>query len=155
MGKKTGKNPTDRGKLGVKRSVLTDGRGVPLGVAIAGANAHDQTLLNETLRSIPVPRPRSGRRRQHLCLDKGYFGLPSETCARRFGYIPHIRGRGEEQQRRRRGQRARRWVVEAAHSWTNRARRLLVRWEKKADNYLGFVHLQFAYIAFRAAGVLG
>ena len=39
-GKKTGRNPTDRGKLGVKRSVLTDARGVPLAVAIAGANAH-------------------------------------------------------------------------------------------------------------------
>ena len=56
---------------------------------------------------------------------------------------------------RRAGQRARRWVVEGSHSWTNRARRLLVRWEKKADNYLAFVHLQFAYIALNQAGVLG
>ena len=47
------------------------------------------------------------------------------------------------------------WVVERAHSWTNRARRLLVRWEKKVVNYLAFVHLQFAYIALKAAGVLG
>jgi hypothetical protein len=40
-------------------------------------------------------------------------------------------------------------------SWTNRCRRLLVRWEKKAENYLAFIHLQFAYVALRAAGVLG
>ena len=46
-------------------------------------------------------------------------------------------------------------VVERAHSWTNRCRRLLVRWEKKADNYLAFIHLQFAYVTLRAAGVLG
>ena len=57
MGKKTGKNPTDRGKLGVKRSVLTDGRGMPIGVAVAGANVHDQRLVEATLDSIPVPRP--------------------------------------------------------------------------------------------------
>lgn len=140
----------------MKRSVLTDGRGVPLGIAIAGANTHDQKLLEATLRSIPVKRPRScGRRRQHLCLDKGYFGQPSLTIARRRGYQPHIRCRNEERRRCRQGQLARRWVVEAAHSWTNRARRLLVRWEKKLQNYLGFVHLQFAYIALSRAGLLG
>ena len=111
-GKKTGKNPTDRGKLGVKRSVLTDARGVPLGVAIDGANAHDQRLLRDTLRSIPIRRP-SRRRKQHLCLDKGYFGEPSTATANRFGYVPHIRCRGEEQRRCRAGHKARRWVVEA------------------------------------------
>ena len=136
--------------------MVTDGRGVPLGIAIAGANAHDQKLLEATLRSIPVRRPRSrGRRRQHLCLDKGYFGQPSLNIARRCGYRPHIRCRNEEVRRCRQGQRARRWVVEAAHSWTNRARRLLVRWEKKVQNYLGFVHLQFAYITLHRAGLLG
>lgn len=155
-GKKTGKNPTDRGKLGVKRSVLTDGRGVPLAVAIAGANAHDQTLAAETLKGIPVPRPRpTSRRSQHLCCDKGYHGRPVEQLARRRGYVPHIVPRGEEQRACRRGKKARRWVVERAHSWTNRCRRLLVRWEKKAENYLAFIHLQFAYVALSAAGVLG
>jgi putative transposase len=156
VGKKTGKNPTDRGKLGVKRSVVTDSRGVPLGIAIAGANAHDVKLLRATLQSMAVSRPKStGRRRQHLCLDKGYCGRPTEILARRCGYIPHIPRKGEVQPKRRAGQRARRWVVEGSHSWANRARRLLVRWEKKADNYLAFVHLQFAYIALKQARVLG
>jgi transposase len=135
---------------------VTDRRGVPLGIAIAGANAHDAKLLRATLQSIPLPRPKStGRCRQHLCLDKGYCGRPTETLARRFGYIPHVPRKGEIQPKRHAGQRARRWVVEGSHSWTNRARRLLVRWEKKADNYLAFVHLQFAYIALKHAGVLG
>lgn len=156
VGKKTGKNPTDRGKLGVKRSVVTDSRGVPLGLAIAGANAHDSTLLRATLQSMPVRRPPSvGRRKQHLCLDKGYFGRPSETLARRMGYEPHIPRKGDSAPRRPGRHRARRWVVEGSHSWANRARRLLVRWEKKAENYVAFVHLQFAYIALNRAGVLG
>jgi len=136
--------------------VVTDCRGVPLGIAIAGANAHDAKLLRATLQSMPMRRPKStGRRRQHLCLDKGYFGQPTETLARRCGYIPHIPRKGKIQPQRRAGQRAHRWVVEGSHSWTNRARRLLVRWEKKADNYLAFVHLQFAYIALKQARVLG
>jgi len=135
---------------------VTDCRGVPLGIAIAGANAHDAKLVRATLQSIPLPRPKStGRCKQHLCLDKGYCGRPTETLARRFGYIPHVPRKGEVQPKRRAGQRARRWVVEGSHSWTNRARRLLVRWEKKADNYLAFVHLQFAYIALKHARVLG
>ena len=135
---------------------MTDCRGVPLGIAIAGANAHDAKLVRATLQSIPLPRPKStGRCKQHLCLDKGYCGRPTETLARRFGYIPHVPRKGEVQPKRRAGQRARRWVVEGSHSWTNRARRLLVRWEKKADNYLAFVHLQFAYIALKHARVLG
>jgi putative transposase len=157
VGKKTGKNPTDRGKLGVKRSVLTDGRGVPLGVAVAGANVHDQKLLTDTLSSLPVRRPKpTPRKRQHLCADKGYDAQAVRRAAARRRYIVHIPRKGEDaKSRHRRNARARRWVVERTHSWTNRARRLLIRWEKKAANYLGFLHLQFALTALRAAEVLG
>ena len=71
---------------------------MPLGIAVAGANAHDVKLLRATLQSIPLPRPKStGRRRQHLCLDKGYCGRPTETLARRFGYILHVPRKGEVQ----------------------------------------------------------
>jgi transposase len=136
--------------------VLTDARGVPIGVAIAGANVHDQRLVEETLASIPTRRPRPQRhRRQHLCADKGYDADAVRKTAHRRGYTPHIRSRGEEQRGCAKGTRARRWVVERTHSWINRARRLLVRWEKKAVNYLGFLHLQFAYTTLRAAGILG
>lgn len=137
--------------------MLTDRRGVPIGIAIAGANAHDQKLAQETLDSIPIRRPRStSKRRQHLCLDEGYKGEPIRRLVTRRGYQPHLKSRPtERREKRRRGTRARRWVVERVHSWTNRARRLLVRWEKKAVNYLAFVHLQFAYIALKSAGVLG
>ena len=156
-GKKTGKNPTDRGKLGVKRSVLTDGHGVPIGVAVSGANVHDQKLVEETFRSIPVKRPRpTPRKRQHLCADKGYDANSVRQIASRRRYVIHIPRKGESPSvhHRRRG-RARRWVVERTHSWTNRARRLLIRWEKKAANYLGFLHIQFAITTLRLAGVFG
>ena len=156
-GKKTGKNPTDRAKLGVKRSVLVDGRGVPLAAAVNGANVHDQKLLAETLDTIPVHRPRpTARKKQHLCLDKGYTGKPIEREAKRRHYVPHVPVKnGETTTRHHRHGKARRWKVERTHSWINRARRLLIRWEKKVANYLGFLHLQFAIVALRTAGVLG
>ena len=130
---------------------------MPLGVAIAGANVHDQKLVIETLRSVPVRRPQpTPRKRQHLCADKGYDANAVRRVANRRRYIAHIPRKGEASSTpRRRTGKARRWVVERTHSWTNRARRLLIRWEKKAANYLGFVHLQFAITALRAAGVLG
>ena len=71
-------------------------------------------------------------------------------------YTPHIKARGEEaQMKKTRGWKARRWVVERTHSWFNRFRRLLIRWEKKVKNYEAFLHFASAYIAFRAAGVFG
>ena len=157
MGKKTGKNPTDRGKLGVKRSVLTDTRGIPLGVAVAGANVHDQQLVAETLKSFPVRRPQpTPGHRQHLCADKGYDAKAVRRAAMRRKYIVHIPRKGQETTLvRRRHAKSRRWVVERTHSWTNRARRLLIRWEKKSANYLGFLFLQFAITTWTAAGVLG
>jgi putative transposase len=157
VGKKTGKNPTDRGKLGVKRSTLIDGRGVPLAVAVEGANVPDQKLVAETLDAIPVPRPEPAPHKpQHLCLDKGYAGEPVDRQVRQRGYTPHVpRKANEAPKPKHRAGKARRWKVERTHSWLNRARRLLTRWEKKAANYIGFLHLQFAIIALRAAGVIG
>lgn len=156
-GKKTGRNPTARGKLGVQRSVLTDGRGVPLGIAIAGANVPDQKLVMETFQSLPVHRPAPRpRQRQPLCADKGDDAKSLRSAAARRRYVVHIPHTGEHAQRSpRRTARARRGVVERTHSGTNRARRLLIRREKKAANDLALLHLQFALTTWRVAGVLG
>jgi putative transposase len=130
--------------------VLTDGRGMPIGLTIAGANVHDRRLVDETLNSIPVPRPRPTRRRKHhLCADKAYDADAVRREARRRRYTPHIRSRGEEQRQCRNGHRPRRWVVERIHSWMNRFRRILVRWEKKAANYIALLHLVFAHTLWR------
>jgi transposase len=123
---------------------------MPIGLAISGANTHDQKLLFATLDSVPVPRPKRLRRRRHLCLDKGYDCDTIHRRVRRRGYVPHIRSRGEEQsEKRMRGKRARRWVVERVASWLNRYRRILVRWEKKAANFEALLHLVFAHILWR------
>lgn len=158
MGKKSGPNPTDRGKAGVKRSLLTEGHGVPLGLTVAGANRHDMKLARATLASLVVPRPEPAPERpQGLCLDKGYDYQEVRDLVAEFGFTAHIRSRGEEAKalRREAGFRARRWVVERTHSWMNRFRRLLVRWEKKPMNYIAFLQFACALIAFRASGLFG
>lgn len=127
-----------------------------MGLAVDGANRHDMKLVKPTLESIPVERPKPTKRApQGLCLDKGYDFDDVRDLAREFGYTAHIRARGEEAQaiRQEVGFKARRWGVERTHSWMNRFRRILVRWEKKAENYLAFLHIVCAVIAFRRAGL--
>jgi putative transposase len=157
-GEDTGPNPTDRSKGGVKRSVVTEGHGVPIGVAIAGANRHDMKLVRKSIEHIVVERPLPTEEcPQGMCLDKGYDYEEVRDILQEFGFTAHIRSRGEEAREvaREAGKRARRWVVERTHSWMNRFRRLVIRWEKKAENYLALLHFACALIAFRAAGLFG
>ena len=157
-GEDTGPNPTDRAKSGVKRSLLTEGHGVPLGLAVEGANRHDMKLVRPTVESIVVERPEPNEEQpQGMCLDKGYDYQEVRDILVEFGFTAHIRSRGEEAKEliQEAGKRARRWVVERSHSWMNRFRRILIRWEKKPENYIAFLHFACALIAFRAAGLFG
>jgi transposase len=155
-GSGTGANPTDRGKKGTKRSILTDGKGIPLSVTIDGANRHDKKLVKRTLDAIILERPFPDEGIQNMCMDKGYDFPDIRELVKNYGYTAHIKSRGEENIRIEiPGFRARRWVVERTHSWLNRFRRLLIRWEKKIENYLAMLHLACAWITFKAAGLFG
>jgi len=115
-------------------------------------------LTRPTLASMVVERPQPTEDApQHMCLDKGYDYPEIHDLLAEFGYTAHIRSRGEEKQDKVRipGYRARRWVVERTHSWLNRFRRLLIRWEKKVENYLAMLHFACAWITFRATGLSG
>ena len=131
---------------------------MPIGLAVDGANRHDMKLVRATIESIVVDRPEPTQEQpQGMCLDKGYDYKEVRDILVEFGFTAHIRSRGEEAQalKREAGQRARRWVVERSHSWMNRFRRLLVRWDKKPDHYIAFLHFACALIAFRASGLFG
>ena len=137
---------------------MTEAHGVPLGVVVAGAKRHDLKLVKQTVTSGVVQRPRPTKRRpQGLWLDKGYDYEEVRETVREFGFTAHIRARGEEARalKRQAGFKARRWVVERTQRWMNRFRRVLIRWDKQADNYLAFLHFACALIAFRAAGLFG
>ena len=113
----TGANPTDSGKKGTKRSLLTEGKGIPLSVVMDEANRHDKILVKGTLDAIIIERP-SHKVNQNICMDKGYDFLDIRGLVDNYGYTAHIRKRGEENIRIEiPGFRARRRVVERAHSW--------------------------------------
>ena len=142
----------------MKRSLLTEGHGLPIGLTIEGANRHDMKLVRPTIQSIIIERPKpSEEQPQGMCLDKGYDYDEVREILREFGFTAHIRPRGEEAKaiKREVGFKARRWVVERAHSWMNRFRRLLVRWDKKPANYLAFLLFASGFIAFGSDAIFG
>jgi putative transposase len=123
-------------------------------VAHDGANRHDSKLLAPTLDSIPIERPApTATRPQGLCLDRGYDYPWVGQLAAGYHLVPHIRGRADEIRDKINtpGWRARRWVVEACHSWLNRNRALLIRWSKKRENHLALLQLACGLIAFKKA----
>ncbi len=129
-----------------------------MGLVVDGANRHDMKLVRAPVDSLPVPRPApSSGQPQGLCLDKGYDFEEVGRIVDEFGFTTHIRSRGEEAKaiKREAGFKARRWVVERTHSWLNRFRRILVRWDKSPENYFAFLHFACALIALRTAGLLG
>lgn len=131
---------------------------MPIGLVVDGANRHDMKLTEATLQSVVIERPvPTPEHPQNLSLDKGYDYPAVRELVDSYGYTAHIRTRGEEKTAKQEipGYRARRWVVERTHSWMNRFRRLLIRWEKKVENYIAMLHFACAWITFRAAKVIG
>jgi hypothetical protein len=137
---------------------LAEGHGVPIGLAVDGANRHDMKLVRATLASLVVPRPvPTPEQPQGLCLDKAYDYQEVCDILVELGFTAHMRSRGEEAQAIKGAahNKARRWVVERTHAWMNRFRRIVVRWDKKPEHYVAFLHFACALIAFRAAGLFG
>ena len=123
-----------------------------------GANRNDMKMVKETLESIPVERPEpTAEEPQGMCMDKGYDYDEVRDLVNEFRFTAHIHRRGAEPQKLKRqaGIKARRWVVERTHSWLNRFRGILIRWNKKAENYIAMLHMAFSMIVFRHMGFFG
>jgi len=131
--------------------VLSDGKGWPLAVVVAGANVHDTMLLQDTLEAVFVEPPCPIHELiQHLCLDKGFDNPTGHAAAEVFGYVPHIRRIGEERHAgATHGEKPRRWVVERLIAWLNGCRSILVRWSKRSCNYLALIKLQCILLWYR------
>ena len=129
-----------------------------MGLAVDGANRPDMKKVRQTIESIPVERPEpTPGEPQGLCLDKGYAYDEVEEIAQQFGFTTHIPPKKGEAQKvkRKAGYKARRWVVERTHSWMNRFRGILIRWSKKAENYIALLHMAFAFIIYKRMGLSG
>jgi putative transposase len=157
-GDDTGPDPTNRGKLGSKRHVLSDRRGAPLGLVVSAANRTDMKLAEATLDSIVVGRPTPSKREpQHLCRDKGFDYPETRQAAEARGYTVHTPVRGVATPTPPPDKRfpARRWVLERTNSWHNRFRKLRIRYEKKSANYRALSQFACSLIVYRLRRVLG
>ena len=145
---KTGKSPVDRRKLGTKRSIIVDKNGIAIGCALGGGNQHDSKLFEASIRSMPscIKQPYS----KEMHLDSAYDSKLMRVILFNFGYVPRI-------SKNKRNSKAsmpvktekKRWVVESAHSWMNRFRRLLIRFEKYAANYLALMQFALSVTTFK------
>jgi putative transposase len=118
---------------GVKRNLVGEATGGPLGAMIAGANVHDTKLLAATLEAMVVDRPPpSEQMPQHLCLDKGDDNPIGHETVAAYQYTLHIRCLGEEtlDTNGQKASTARRGMVEGTFAWLGHCRRLVVRDER-------------------------
>ena len=142
-GAKTGANPTDKGKAGSKRHVVSDRGGIPLAVVLTAANVHDSKVLEEAVDSIePIERPRGrpGRPRKRpkkLHADKAYDFPRCREALRSRGITPRIARRGIDSSER---LGRHRWVVERTLAWLAKYRRLTIRYERRDDIHEAFLH---------------
>ena len=133
-----------------------------MGAVLSAANRTDMKLAEAVLDSVVVARPApTAGHPQHWCRDKGFDYPETDQAAQARGYVVHTA------RKRRRGEPpvpvptaaarhpARRWVIERTNSWHNRFRKLRIRYEKQAENYLGLVQFAGALIVYHLCLFLG
>jgi putative transposase len=138
--------------MGTKRHTISDRTGIPLALLLSGANVHDSQMHYWMWTALLLSPPDKSAVAQNACEDKGYDYPECRADLQALGYIIHIPHRGEENAPQPDEPRypARRWVIERTGSWQNMFRRLKIRHEVKAENYLGFVQFANAIICFRS-----
>lgn len=142
--------PTKRGK-GTKLMVLADGAGTPLGVHVEKASPSEVKLLEPTLNNACAA---CGKQPQRLIADRGYDSNAVRALLVKRGIDPIIPARrnnaiATHQDGRKLRRYRRRWIVERTHSWLQRFRRLVVRYERSAVVFLGFVHIACALVTLK------
>ncbi|MFE5138320.1 IS5 family transposase [Streptomyces fagopyri] len=148
-GSPTGPNPVDRRKKGSKLHVLSDAQGIPLAVAVSGANLHDSLALKPLIRGRPAVRSRRGPRRRRpvkLRADKAYFSAEHLAWLRGGGLVARIARPGIESG----GRLGRhRWKIERSIARLFGYRCLTVRYERKGSHFLAFLGLAAARTCYK------
>lgn len=145
-----GRNPTDRGRTGSKLHLHVDGKGIPFGFVVVGANVHDSRLVSQTLNaSIEFGTYCIDSEARNLCLDKGYDYERVHIEVFVCGFEGHIRGRGEEACAIKEGHTPKRWVVERTIAWFKAFRSIRTRYCKYLRSFCAFVALAASCILLR------
>ena len=144
---KTGKSPVDRKKLGTKRSIIVEKNGIVIGASLSSGNRHDSKLFYDSIQSIPAFLKQPNYKEMHL--DSAYDSEYIHTILFNKYYVPKIcKNKRNSKILVTHKTEKKRWIVESAHSWMNRFRRLLIRFEKLAQNYFAFMQMSFAITIF-------
>lgn len=131
----------------MKKSLLVEADGGPLGIVVAGANVPDAQLLAATIDAVVLERPPiEDGYEQHISLDKGYDNETGWGACLDAEYQPPIALIRDARPVR---YKPRRWVVERTLAWLSMCRGILIRWEKKSENYLALLQLACGLIWFR------
>ena len=139
---------TKRGK-GTQILLLVDHHGLPWGTHIASASPHEVTLIETLLQERQLHRlPK------HLLYDLAADSDPLRSRLLQRGIqliCPHRSNRSKPrtQDRRRFRRYKRRYRVERTIGWIQHFRRILVRYERHAHLFLGFVQLACLLILMR------
>jgi putative transposase len=134
----------------VKKSLLVEADGGPLAITIAGANVPDAQLLDATIKAIVLERPEPEPDfPQHLCLDKAYDNDAGWGACIDHDYDPHIALIRDPRPNVPKTHKSRRWVVERTISWLSKCRGILIRYEKKTENFLGMLQFACGLLWFR------
>lgn len=148
-GSLTGPNPVDRGKKGSRLHVLSEAQGLPLVVAVSGANLHDSQAFKPLILGIPAVRSRRGPRRRRpvkIRADKAYHSAERLRWLRHRNLVPRIARPGIES-----GERLgrHRWKIERSIAWLFGYRRLTIRYERKGSHFLAFLGLAAALTCYK------
>ena len=148
-GSETGPSPVDRARSGSKHHLLVDATGIPLAWRLTGGNRHDVTQLIPLLDAVPAVRGRVGRPRKRpecLSADRGYDFDSYRRQLRQRGIRPEIAYRQTEHGS---GLGRVRWVVERTFAWLHNLKRLLVRYDRRAEIHEAFLALGCCLVCFR------
>jgi transposase len=143
-----GPNPTDRGKAGTKRHVITDRNGIPLATLLSAATRHDSIYFEPLLDAVPAIRTAAGQRRKRpakLHADKAYDIPRCRQALTRRHIAIRIARKGVDSSAR---LGRHRWVIERTMAWFSQFRRLTIRYERRDDIHQAFLSLGCALICW-------
>jgi transposase len=148
-GSATGPSPVDRARNGSKHHLLVDATGIPLAWTLTGGNRNDITQLIPLLDRVPPVRGRVGRPRRRpdrVTADRAYDHKPQRRELRRRGISAEIARR---QTGHGSGVGRYRWVVERTFAWLHQFKRLLVRYDRRADIHDAFLAIGCCLVCYR------
>lgn len=146
-GQEVGKSPVDRRKIGTKKHICVDQNGIVLGIAVSGANRHDNVMVQATVKSIPIKLTYD---RIVFAADTAYDAKNTRAFLKALNFVPVISINKRKSKHATEKVRSRhRWIIERSHGHLNKWRGIFIRWNKKVENYVAAIQMAATFYALR------